>query len=69
MDKEIINEVLSLEEAAEIWGKSTDSLRQACIPRNGKPPRFQIGIEARQSKRIWLVTRAGMVRLYGEPSE
>lgn len=61
-----LDEVMTLEEAAEKWGKSTDSLRQACILRNGKPPRFKIGIEARQSKRIWLVTRQGMERLYGE---
>lgn len=64
-----IDKVLTLEEAAELWGKSTDSLRQACIERNGKPPRFKIGVEARQSKRIWLVTYDGMKRLYGEPVE
>lgn len=63
----IIDEVMTLEEAAEMWGKSTDSLRQACIERNGKPPRFEIGVEARQSKRIWLVTYEGMLRLYGKP--
>lgn len=62
-----INEIMSLEEAAELWGKSTDSLRQACIERNGRPARFKIGVEARQSKRIWLVTFEGMKRLYGEP--
>ena len=64
-----IDKVLTLEEAAELWGKSPDSLRQACIERNGKPPRFKIGVEARQSKRIWLVTYDGMKRLYGEPVE
>lgn len=64
---EDIDKVLTLEEAAEMWGKSTDALRQACIARNGKPPRFHIGVEARQSKRIWLVTYEGMKRLYGEP--
>lgn len=66
---EVIKEVMSLEEAAEEWGKSTDSLRQACISRNGKPPRFEIGVEARQSKRIWLVTRSGMTRVYGVPKK
>lgn len=60
-----LDEVMSLEEAAERWGKTTDSLRQACIERQGRPPRFKIGLEARRSKRIWLVTRAGMQRLYG----
>lgn len=62
----MLNDVMTLEEAAEIWGKSTDSLRQACISRNGKPPRFIIGEEVQQSKRIWLVTRQGMERLYGK---
>ena len=31
---------MTLEEAAELWNKSTDSLRQACISRQGRPPRF-----------------------------
>lgn len=61
----VLDEVMTLEEAAERWGKSTDSLRQACVSRHGKPPRFEIGVDARQSKRIWLVTRKGMERLYG----
>ena len=60
-----IDEVMTLEEAAELWGKSTDSLRQACIERQGRPPRFHVGVEARQSKRIWLVTRSGMERVFG----
>ena len=66
----MLNDVMTLEEAAERWEKTTDALRQSCVARQGRPPRFIIGEEARQSKRIWLVTRAGMERLYGkEPSE
>lgn len=61
-----LDEVMSLEEAAERWGKSTDSLRQACVSRHGKPPRFEIEVEAKQSKRIWLVTRQGMEGVYGK---
>ena len=53
-----LKEVMSLEEAAERWGKATDTLRQACIERH-------IGVEAKKSKRIWLVTKTGMERLYG----
>ena len=60
-----LKEVMSLEEAAERWGKATDTLRQACIERQGRPPRFNIGVEAKKSKRIWLVTKTGMERLYG----
>lgn len=62
----MLNDVMTLEEAAELWGKSSDSLRQACISRNGAPPRFITGVEASRSKRIWLVTRQGMERLYGK---
>lgn len=46
----MLNDVMTLEEAAELWNKSTDSLRQACISRQGRPPRFNIGVEAVQSK-------------------
>lgn len=60
-----LEEVMALEEAAERWGKSTGSLRQACIERQGRPPRFKIGIEARRSKRIWLVTKTSMERVFG----
>ena len=60
-----IDEVMTLEEAAELWSRTTDSIRQACISRQGRAPRFVIGVEARQSKRIWLVTRAGMERVFG----
>lgn len=60
-----LEEVMDLEEAAERWGKSTDSLRQACIERQGRPPRFKIGIEVRRSKRIWLVTKTSMERVFG----
>ena len=61
----MLKDVMTLEEAAELWNKSTDSLRQSCISRNGNPPRFIIGEEAQQSKRIWLVTKQGMERIYG----
>ena len=63
--KKALEEVMALEEAAERWGKSTDSLRQACIERQGRPPRFNIEKEARRSKRIWFVTKTGMKWLYG----
>ena len=56
--------MMTLEEEAEFWNKSTDSLRQACISRQ-EDSTLNIGVEAVQSKRIWLVTRAGMERLYG----
>lgn len=62
-------DVMSVDEAAERWNVSRHAVRQSCISRNGNPPRFQIGIEARRSGGVWLVTRAGMERLYGKESK
>ena len=57
------DDVMTLEEAAERWKKTSDALRQNCLGRvkNG----FQKG-EYRKSGRVWLVTRAGMERVYGK---
>lgn len=57
------NDVMTLEEAAERWKKTSDALRQNCLGwvKNG----FRKG-EYRKSGRVWLVTRAGMVRVYGK---
>ena len=57
------DDVMTLEEAAERWKKTSDALRQNCLGRvkNG----FRKG-EDRKSGRVWLVTRAGMERVYGK---
>ena len=57
------DDVMTLEEAAERWKKTSDVLRQNCLGRvkNG----FRKG-EYRKSGRVWLGTRAGMERGYGK---
>ena len=60
----IINEVMTTSEAAERWGLSIETVKKACQGQRGLPPRFQSD-EFRKSGRTWLVTRAGMERLYG----
>lgn len=60
----LINEVMTAAEAAEKWGKAPITVQQACSGYKGAAPRFTPK-EARKAGRIWLVTRAGMERLYG----
>ena len=62
----IIDEVMTTAEAADLWGLSAITVKQACSGQKGLPPRFKEG-EFRKSGRTWLVTRTGMERLYGEP--
>lgn len=60
----LINEVMTAAEAAEKWGKAPITVQQACSGYKGAPPRFTPE-EARKAGRIWLVTRAGMERVFG----
>lgn len=59
-----LNQVLTVNEAAELYGVSQDALKHACAGHHGFPPRFT-SEECRKSGRYWLVTRSGMERLYG----
>ncbi|MDY2965181.1 MAG: helix-turn-helix domain-containing protein [Megasphaera massiliensis] len=59
-----LDEVMTAAEAAEKWGMNPRSIQQACTGYKGGKPRFTPD-EARKAGRIWLVTRAGMERLYG----
>ncbi len=61
----IIDEVMTTAEAAALWGLSAITVKQACSGQKGLPPRFKGG-EFRKSGSTWLVTRAGMERLYGK---
>lgn len=64
-----LNEVMTAAEAAEKWGKAPITVQQACSGYRKSLPRFTSD-EARKAGRIWLVTRAGMERLYGsEPKK
>mgnify|MGYP001642861474 CR=1 FL=1 len=58
-------DVMSAAEAAERWGISPVTVKQACSGQRNTPPRFT-NSECRKSKGTWLVTKQGMERLYGE---
>lgn len=60
----ILEEVMTAAEAAEKWGINARTVQQSCTGYKGAPPRFTQE-ESRKAGRIWLVTRAGMERLYG----
>lgn len=65
----IIDEVMTTAEAAERWGISAITVKQACSGQKGLPPRFKECEEFRKSGRTWLITKAGMERLYGPEKE
>ncbi len=66
----IIDEVMTTAEAAERWEISAITVKQACSGQKGLPPRFKESEEFRsKSGRTWLVTKAGMERLYGKEKE
>lgn len=60
-----LDEVMTAAEAGERWGIPARTIQQACTGYKGGPPRFTEK-EARKAGRIWLVTKAGMERLYGK---
>lgn len=62
--KEILEEVMSVTEAAELWGLKPVTVRLACTGYSRAKPRFRDD-EARKSGNTWLVTRTGMERVYG----
>ena len=55
--------VLTAVEAAELYGKEESTVKKAC-----QVGRFHAH-EARKTGKVWLVTRAGMERLYGPQPE
>lgn len=63
----VLDEVMTVSEAARRWGKDVRTIRQACIYYKGNPPRFTSD-EVRQSGRTWLITMEGMERVYGVPT-
>lgn len=63
----VLDEVLTVAEAAALWGKSVVTVRQAGTGYKKSAPRFRED-EARQSGATWLVTRQGMNRVFGHKS-
>ena len=54
---------MTTQEAAERWNVTADSLKQNC---RGRVKNGFLEGEFRKSGKMWLVTRQGMERLYGE---
>ena len=60
-----LNEVMTVAEAAKLWGKSVVTVRQACTGYKKADPRFTQE-EARQSGATWLIIKTGMERVFGK---
>lgn len=60
-----IADVFTTAEAGVLWDVPVDTLKKACSGQKGFPPRFTPD-ECRKSGSTWLITRAGMDRLYGK---
>lgn len=56
-------DVMTTQEAAERWNVTADALKQNC---RGRVKNGFLEGEFRKSGKMWLVTRQGMERLYGE---
>ena len=61
-------DVMSAQEAADRWGKSHVAIKHLCTGVQGRPPRLTSN-ECRKSGGVWLITRAGMERLYGKEKD
>lgn len=62
-DKQMINEVLTFAEAAELWGLSMGTLRMRLS--KGYMGDLIEGVDYRKSGKVWLITKDAMVKLYG----
>lgn len=60
----ILDEVMTVKEAAELWGKSIVTVRQACYGYKKAAPRFTDN-EVCRSGSTWLITKEGMTRVFG----
>ena len=59
----MINEVLTISEASLLWNKEVSTLRRNFVNNVS----FKLGVDCRKSGSTWLVTKASMLRVYGEP--
>lgn len=64
-DSSELDNVYTISEASDLWEIPHMTLKSACAGQRGCPPRFKPW-EMRKSGRVYLVTRAGMERLYGK---
>ncbi|MBS6627267.1 MAG: hypothetical protein KH274_07335 [Veillonella sp. oral taxon 780] len=58
-----LEDVMTTQEAGERWGIPADSIKQCCLKRYAN--KQFTDEECRKSGKSWLVTVAGMSRLYG----
>lgn len=62
MNNDPFEGLMSLNEAAERWGRADATLRQAIL--RGK---FVEGVDAKHIGKQWIITEKAMRREYGEP--
>lgn len=61
-------DVMTTTEAAKRWGLSPTTVKLYCLGTKTQPSKFKKG-EFRKSENAWLVTKAGMERVFGpEPN-
>lgn len=64
----VLDEVMTISEASEHYGVPVTTIKSACAGQKGNLPAFT-EYECRKSGKTWLVTKAGMDRLYGGPKD
>ena len=62
MENNPFDDILSITEAAEMWGKETSTLRRVFTRCN-----FVYGVDVKRVGNQWLVRRSSMQRVYGDP--
>ncbi|MEN8075754.1 helix-turn-helix domain-containing protein [Clostridioides difficile] len=56
-----VNNIMTVSEAAEIWGKTEGAIRAAI-----KAKKFIVGVDYRKAKGTTLITKEAMERVYGK---
>lgn len=67
MERNALDFVFVASEAAELWGRHSQTVRYACDCIKHPQYRGFTNSECRKSGGAWLVTAAGMIRLFGPP--
>lgn len=61
IENNVLNEVITIQEAAAIWNKEESTLRRVL-----GGPRFVEGKDYRKAGKVWLISRSAMERVYGK---
>ena len=61
----VLNQVLTATEAAQLWNLAPITVRQACTGYAKAPAKFT-ATEARKSGKTWLISVEGMTRVFGD---